>query len=326
MADANSIVSGFVNEGGAPVAATGDVVIAPSEPATSEGTFNEMEGVFGEGASEGFDSLDPTVNGDEAAPLQLESAEVTDASPGSGSPLPPTPAPQLDPQTQVMAALMQQMARQEEANRAFQQSLIDRLAPKKEEPKPDVTERFSPKLREAISANPELKAFTEELLREAAAPTEAYKKELETRIREASEARQASHFGWEAQQSVDKFLSRGYALDEGAKGPVSDLLRDFHLTVGHVHNLTPSQAAPHVAKAINQLVDARVKFLNSQAKAKVQARHAPQPQQNAARAMVQAPQTPTLAEARAAGYRDLFEAGLDGDAKILAMRARQGQR
>jgi hypothetical protein len=169
---------------------------------------------------------------------------------------------------------------------------------------------------------PEIKEFLQVAQEKILAP---YQQQMEQRIEAARHERLVSQFTSEATQAAEAVIASGYDLGGQDAAIVRDGLRDFALTLSHVHGGTPAQYKDALARVADSLVRGRQAHMNKSAKAKV-ATLAPRPAaQNAAPAMVAGKQQAedwTSAEARAAGYLDPIEAIFDGGKKILAMRAR----
>lgn len=264
----------------------------------------------------------------EAPGASLESAGVTDDSPGSGAPSAP-PAPQLDANQQFMATMFAQMQAQAQAQQQAFQAALAQLAPKPTEPAPvDPFADMPKELRAEIEQNPALKAYTEYMAKKAQTPAEQFKQEFEERIQKAQQEREAVRYAQEAEAAAKAVLSQGFALEGQDAAIVADGLRDMALTLSHVHGGAPAQYQKALDRIINTAVNGRIKHLNSQAAAKV-AQRAPAPNrpQVAPQAIppAAANREPTLEEIRAAGYRSAFEAGLDGDKRIIELRARRGR-
>jgi hypothetical protein len=209
--------------------------------------------------------------------------------------------------------------------------VLERFAPKAPEaPPPDPLARFSPELRASIAANPELKKFTEELLREAAAPADSFRQEIEKRIEDAKFQRQVDQFQNEARQVAESVISSGYKLEGTAKQHVHDFLVDTALSLTNARGGSPIQYLEAVKKVFETGVQGRQAYLGEQVKQRVATR--PTPQINAPRAaapgMVSGQQAgpPSEAELRQAGYANRTEAIMNGYRKVQQLRAlRMGQ-
>lgn len=261
------------------------------------------------------DPIEKLLDGDETP-----EATVT-TTPAAQPTAKPETQTQLSPTDQMLLLVAEQLKASQEQNRV----LMERLAPKAETAKPidvfaDLPEEFN---------TPELRKFGEYLLKKAEGPVLAKEKALEDRILAAKNERQINQYSTEADSGAKATLATGFDLQGQDLQEVTDFLRDNLLVISHVHGKTPAEINSHVGKVFNKAVDARIRYLNSQAKTKVAARGhvnpAAKPQTNAQSGIPQTGQRPSLAEARAAGYRDLFDAGLDFDRKILEMRARQSR-
>lgn len=252
-----------------------------------------------------------------------ESEGVTATSPGSG-PTPPAPAPQLDSNQQFQMAIVQQMAQMQQAFTAQ----LEALKPKEAPPPPADPFADMPKeLRAAIDANPELKAYTEYMAKKAASPAEQFRQEIEQRIKEATHQRQVDTFRNEATSVAQKIVQSLGATGQDAK-ELHDLFYDQSLVLADLHGGSPAKYEKALVAALDKATNLKVAQLNSKAKASVAQRHpgsAARPQAPASTMSSKQNRTPTQADARAAGYKSLFDAALDGDAKIHQLWARQGQ-
>lgn len=259
----------------------------------------------------------------------LSESEVQDAgaSPADEPEVVATPqvapaAPQLDP---VQAMLWQeiQAGRQAAATRDTQfAQILQALAPKAPaappiDPFADLPEKYN---------TPEIKEFLAIAKDKILAP---FQGQLEQRIQAAQHERLTNQYASEAEAAATAVINSGYDLSGNDAAIVKDGLRDFALTLSHVHGGSPSQYKDALARVADSLVRGRQAHMNKSAKAKVANIAArPATPQHATPGMVPGQQQSaeyTAAEARAAGYRDHIDAIFDGGKKVLAMRARQGR-
>jgi hypothetical protein len=220
-----------------------------------------------------------------------------------------------------MAAMFAQMQAQSQAQQASFEKALASLAPKAPEAPPvdpfaDLPEKFN---------TPEIKEFLKVAQDKILSP---YQKQLENRIQAAQHERLTNQYASEAEQAAQAVISSGYELSGNDAAIVKDGLRDFALTLSHVHGGTPAQYKDALARVAESLVRGRQAHMNKASKAKV-ATLAPRPaaRQNTAPGMVSGQQSADFswAEAKAAGYLDTTDAVFDGYKKVLAMRARQGR-
>jgi hypothetical protein len=214
-----------------------------------------------------------------------------------------------------------QASRAAQAQQAQQfAELMKQFAPKQPEPAPidpfaNLPEKFN---------TPEIKEFLAVAKDKILAP---FQSQLEQRIQAAQQERLVNQYASEADAAAQAVISNGYELSGNDAAIVKDGLRDFALTLSHVHGGSPSQYKDALARVADSLVRGRQAHMNKSAKAKV-ATLAPRPAtQSAAQAIPPARQSADYseAEARAAGYKDKLDAIFDDGKKVLAMRARQGR-
>lgn len=260
---------------------------------------------------------------EDSSSVPSESAEVTDNSPGSGSPS-PAPAPQLDANQMFMLQMQQQMQQMQLANQAFQQQLAESLKPKAvpaapEDPFADLPPEYN---------TPELKKFAEYMRGKLMSPLESYKQQMESRITEASQAREVQRFETEADQVAQAIISDGFAFQGNEQAIVADGVRDLTLALSMANpGKSPAQFRQGAQNIINTAVTAKLRQMGEQNKQKVQARgYAPQKpvSQGAAPAISPAQfREPTYEEIRAAGYSSAFDAALHDNKGIIELRARR---
>lgn len=265
------------------------------------------------------------INGDDA-PAESENPADNPAAPLNATPANQSqPAQKLDPMQQMVALLAQNQQKSDERFAA----LIEQIAPKKEnkvvEPEIEI------ELPEEFNT-PELKNYGKALIKQVTAMYEARvaksEQALEDRVKAAKDARDTNEYRNQAVGVASKLLSNGFDFTghDAAKERVTDFLRDGSLIISHVHGGTPAEKEQILTQVFNDAVNAKIRSLNSKAKQKVQAQgHVAKSKQVAPSGISQNGQRPTLAEARAAGYKSLFDAGLDFDKKIFEMRARQSR-
>lgn len=254
-------------------------------------------------------------------PVQTESAEVTEASPGSGSANVPTPAPQLDSNQQFQMATLQMFQQMQQQNQAFQQQILETIRPKEKPVEVDPLADM-PKEWKAIEGLPEFLKYT---IQKNKAEVDALKTSLDERINAATQRREADRYASEAKAVGQKILSQGFHFQsEQDQAAVSDALHDMALSLANVHGGSPAKYEQALHRVINTAVQARQAHLNSQAKASVAQRHAPKPTQSApAIPQSQTPmKEPTLAQVRSAGYRDMDEARWDDFRRVHSRQAR----
>lgn len=265
------------------------------------------------------------INGDDA-PTESENPSDNPAAPLNATPANQSQTPaKLDPMQAMITMLAQNQQKSDERIAA----LLERLAPKQETKvvEPDIEIELPPEFN-----TPELQGYGKALIKQAMAMADARvaksEKALDDRVQAAKNARETNEYHSQAVGVATKLLSNGFDFTghDAARERISDFLKDAGLIISHVHGGAPGDKEKILDQVVNDLVNAKIRGLNSKAKAKVQAQgHRPAATKIAPSGISQNGQRPTLAEARAAGYKTLFEAGLDFDKKILEMRARQSR-
>jgi len=145
-----------------------------------------------------------------------------------------------------MLGMFQQMqndgARREQLLLAQIEALKPRPAPVAPiDPFADLPEKFN---------TPEIKEFLKVAQDKILSP---YQKQMEARIQEAQHTRLTNQYASEAEQAAQAVISSGYDLSGQDAAIVKDGLRDFALTLSHVHGGTPSQYKDALARVADSL-------------------------------------------------------------------------
>lgn len=257
-------------------------------------------------------------------PQISETEEVTDASPGSGQDTSGNaPAPQLDPNQQMMLMMYQQMQANQQAQMDFQRQLVESIRPPKPaEPEVDPMADLPEKFRNVEGLSEALKY----VYQKNKSDVSAFEQKLEARIQAATEQREADRYTHEAVGIGSKILQKGFVFDKpNESAVVTDAIRDMSLSLANIRGGTPATYEQAMNRIIDTAVRGRINYMNQQAKAKVAQKHQPQRPQLVSTSSIPAnaqSQEPSLAEVRGAGYRNMEDARWDDFSKVLAKRAR----
>src|SRR5882757_4729628 len=239
-------------------ALAGDTGTPHSEPQPNyEQILTEFSDSSGQNSieAEADRQLAESVGQDAGASPVAEQGNTASAPPSSPAAQP------LDPNTQAMLGMFQQMqndgARREQLLLAQIEALKPRPAPVAPiDPFADLPEKFN---------TPEIKEFLKVAQDKILSP---YQKQMEARIQEAQHTRLTNQYASEAEQAAQAVISSGYDLSGQDAAIVKDGLRDFALTLSHVHGGTPSQYKDALARVADSLVRGRQAHMNKTAKAK----------------------------------------------------------
>lgn len=258
-------------------------------------------------------------------PQTSETEEVTDASPGSGQDTSGNaPAPQIDPNQQMMLMMYQQMQANQQVQMDFQRQLVESIRPPKPaEPEVDPMADLPEKFRNIEGLSDALKY----VYQKNKSDVSAFEQKLEARIQAATQQREADRYTHEAVGIGSKILQKGFVFDKpNESAVVTDAIRDMSLSLANVRGESPAAYEQAMNRIIDTAVRGRINYLNQQAKQKVVQRgQTPsRPQLVSTNAIPQSAQSqePSLAEVRGAGYRNMEDAQWDDFSKVFAKRAR----